>query len=317
MPYDSVIDRSEASALIPEDVSREIIQSLPEYSTALRMFRKVPMSRAQQRMPVLSALAIAYFVTGGDTGLKQTTEINWTNKYLNAEEIAVIVPVSENVLDDTDYDIWGEVKPRLIEAIGRTIDAAIFFDVNRPSTWAGAIVTDSISAGNFVSRQSQSSTNDLAIEISNAMGLVEADGFMTNGYVSRVQLRTELRNLVDQNRQRLFIEGLQQGIPQNLYGDPLSFMKNGAFPAPASTVTQLITGDFNQGIIGLRKDITYKILDQAVLTDTSGNIIYNLAQQDMVALRCVMRLGWQVANPITNLNTNNSTRYPFAVVRQQ
>ena len=34
----------------------------------------------------------------------------------------------------------------------------------------------------------------------------------------------------------------------------------------------------------------------------------------MVALRVVMRLGWQVPNPLNNVNTNAGTRYPFAVL---
>ena len=33
----------------------------------------------------------------------------------------------------------------------------------------------------------------------------------------------------------------------------------------------------------------------------------------MVALRCVMRLGWQLPNPVTQLNSTD-TRYPFAAL---
>jgi hypothetical protein len=36
-------------------------------------------------------------------------------------------------------------------------------------------------------------------------------------------------------------------------------------------------------------------------------------QQDSAALRAVMRVAFQVANPITRDNTGN-TRFPFAVV---
>jgi hypothetical protein len=65
----------------------------------------------------------------------------------------------------------------------------------------------------------------------------------------------------------------------------------------------------------MRQDITYKLLDQAVIQDGAGNIVYNLAQQDMVALRAVMRLAWQVPNPINKLNTNAATRFPIGVLK--
>jgi len=151
MPYNSIISRSDAAALIPEEASKEIISGIPEQSFVMKFFRRLPnMTRKQQRMPVLSFLPLAYFVSGeADTdGLKQTTEQKWENKYLNAEEIAVIVPIPEAVLDDADYDIWGEIKPRIIEAFGKTFDAAVIHGTNAPSTWPDDIVTAATAAGN-------------------------------------------------------------------------------------------------------------------------------------------------------------------------
>lgn len=72
-------------------------------------------------------------------------------------------------------------------------------------------------------------------------------------------------------------------------------------------------GDMSQAVYSIRQDLTVKLLDQAVIQDPEGNIVYNLAQQDMVALRFVMRLGWELPNPINALSPNEETRFPFAV----
>src|ERR1700755_2741933 len=146
MAYDNIISRSDAGALIPEEVSSQIFQDLPKQSVALSLFKQVKMSSKQQKMPVLSVLPTAYFVSG-DSGLKQTTEVNWDNKMLEAEEIACIVPIPEAVLDDSAFDVWEEIKPRLVEAIGKTIDQAVLFGTNKPASWAPAIFTDATEAG--------------------------------------------------------------------------------------------------------------------------------------------------------------------------
>src|SRR3954447_13807268 len=116
MPYNNLVSRTSAQALIPEVVSNDILGGLANQSAALQMFRQVRMSTNQTRMPVVSALPTAYFVTG-DTGLKQTTEAAWANKFLNVEEIAAIVPIPEAVFDDAGFDVWGNVRSLLENAI--------------------------------------------------------------------------------------------------------------------------------------------------------------------------------------------------------
>ncbi len=78
---------------------------------------------------------------------------------------------------------------------------------------------------------------------------------------------------------------------------------------------EIIAGDWTQQIMGVRKDMTYKILDQAVIQDADGNIVFNLAQQDMVAMRLVFRPGWATANPINRDEPDEADRYPAAILR--
>ena len=50
-----------------------------------------------------------------------------------------------------------------------------------------------------------------------------------------------------------------------------------------------------------------KILDQGVIQDpATKDIVYNLAQQDMIALRIVFRMGWALPNPATRLNEDRT-----------
>src|SRR6187551_948061 len=105
MTYSAAIDRTEAGPLIPEDAAHDIITATTEKSFALSTFDRIPMSRKQRRLPILDRKPIAYFVNG-DTGLKQTSDAKWDNLYLNAEELAVLVPIPDLIFDDTDYDLW-------------------------------------------------------------------------------------------------------------------------------------------------------------------------------------------------------------------
>lgn len=309
--YDDQIDRTGAAALIPEEVQKEIVQGIPEFSTIMQLATKAPnMSRKQKRIPVLSTLPIAYFVDG-DTGLKQTTDQAWSNKYLNAEEIAVIVPIPEAVLDDVDYDIWAEVKPRLMEAIGIAFDAAVLYGTNAPASWPTDILAAATAAGNVVAHGTYVDLYDDLLGEGGVISKLEDDGFMPNGNIAAMSMRGKYRGLRDANGNPIFNRSIQDKTRYDLDGEPIFFPKNGAFN-PTSSLQ--FTGDFSQIIYAIRQDVTYKILTEAVIQDGAGDIIYNLAQQDMVALRCVVRLAWQVPNPINRLQETESARYPVAVL---
>ena len=311
MPNNNIITRSDAEALIPVEESKEIITAVRQSSAALSLMRKLPNMTAKQRtLPVLSSLPVAGFVNG-DNGLKAVSAAAWDKKIITAEEIAVIIPIPEAVLDDAQYDVWAELKPSIVEAFGKVIDAAIFFSVNKPTSWENGIVTSAISKGNVITR---SNVSDIVQDINLLMGKVEADGFDVTGFAGDISNKSSLRGLRDQNGGLLFQPSLTADTPSTLYAQPINYVKNSSWD---KTQALLVGGDFSQAVYAIRQDMTYKILDQAVISDGDGRIIYNLAQQDMVALRCVMRLGWQLPNPVTALNPDGTTRYPFAVLAPQ
>lgn len=306
-----VITRGDAAALIPEETAAEIIQDMPKSSAALSLFRRMTMSRKQRRLPVLSALPYAYF-RGGDTGMAKPSNMEWENKYLEAEELDCLVPIPRAVLDDSEYDIWGEVRPRAAEAMGATLDGAVLFGINKPSTWAESVVASAAAAGNEFVRGSVVNQK-LDLDISATMALVEDDGYDASGFIARKSIKAGLRGLRTNDGALLFQPTLQAGTPDMLYGESLFYAQNGGWVEDAA---DLITGDFSKGIIGLRTDIEWRVLDQAVIQDPiTGQILYNLAQQGMVALMLTFRCAWQQANPATRMRPSAAERNPFAVLR--
>ena len=307
----NIIDRNSLSGLIPEPITREIIQGVTEGSAVLRMGRKLPnMTSKTQVLNVLDALPTAYFVNG-DTGLKQTTKMAWDKKKIYAEEIAVIVPIPEAVLDDADYDIWSEVRPRIVEAFGKKIDAAILFGTDKPATWRKSIVQTAVDAGNVVYPSAQSTLfNDIMGE-NGLIAKVEEDGFMPNGAMASIAMRAKLRGVVDSVGQPIFKADFQGDTQYALDGMPMEFPRNGAFN---SALANMIVGDWSQLVYAIRQDITFKIFTEGVVQDPSdGSIVYNLMQNDMVALRAVMRLGWEIPNPVNAFNAGLETYAPFAI----
>jgi HK97 family phage major capsid protein len=105
---------------------------------------------------------------------------------------------------------------------------------------------------------------------------------------------------------------LQNGGGGNLYGYPLSEVVNGSWDADEA---ELIAGDWSKAIIGMRQDITWKMFDQGVISDAGGAVVLNLMQQDSVALRVTMRVAYATSNPVTTLNTNANTRFPFGAIQ--
>lgn len=313
MAVDNIINRAAAGSLIPVEHSREIIKEVTQGSSFLRKARRLPnMTAKQRKMPVLAALAQAYFV-GGDTGLKQTTKLEWGDLTIEAEEIAVIVPVPDAVLDDADYDIWSEVRPQLVEAIGVKIDRAAFYSEDKPSSWPVGVVPAAVAAGNAVTLGTNIDLYDDVLGENGMIAMVETDGYAVNGVIGSPNLKSKMRGARSANRP-LFANapGSESGTvsPYVIDGNVVDFPSNGGVDP---TQSLLIAGDWTKLVYAIRQDITFEVFRQGVISDADGKVILNLMQQDASAIRAVFRMGWQRAKPINRVNPNASA-HPFSVL---
>ena len=303
--YDSIITRGSDGPPVPEPLANEIIKELPQASVMLNRARMVRMSSKTLKQPVLSALPDAYWVNG-DAGLKQTTKAEWDNKVLTAEELAAIVVIPDALFDDSNVPLWEEIKPLLVQAIGRKVDEAALFGVDKPTSWPASIVTGATTAGNTVTAGTGA---DLAVDVADLGKELAEDGFALDGFASKPGINWELIGLRSDSGTPIYSPSLAAGQPSTLYGYPLNEVTNGSWD---STEADLIAADWDKFVVGIRQDITFKVFDSGVISDGDGKVIVNLLQQDSKALRVVFRVAYQVAAPLTAVG--GATAYPAAVL---
>ena len=314
MSFNDVIARTEANALIPQPLANEIIKELPQMSAALSLFRSVSMGTKTLRMPVLSALPVAG-IGSGDTYMAPTTKTAWTNKELVAEPVKTMVVLPKSVMADSDFPVWDEVKPVLIEAIGIAIDQAVFFNVNKPATWGDAIYTSALAAGNVVTRGANpQAKGGVYKDLIDLMFKVRSNGYRPNGWAGDDLFEQYVLGATDTQGRPL--ADISTAVTR-LLGRPVAYSQPGIYPEESAELPQppeLFCGDFSKAIMGKRQDIGFTMITEGVITNDQMQIIYNLPQQGLVAMLVECRFAFTVANPVTRARSDAATRSPFGVL---
>lgn len=298
----TMIDHSDVDPLIPEGEVKEIFKNVEKQSQVFKLCQRLGnMSSNRTRIKVLDHLPLVYW-QGSATARKKLTKMAWKNKYIYAEELAVIVPIAEADINDAEFDIWAQVKPAIAEAVAKEIDRVVFFGgEDKPVNFPDSLLDTAFTRG-FVREQGNS--EGIYNAISETMGLVEEVGYSVNGLVAGPSIKKIFRGMVDTTGQ--LITG------DEISALPRAIVENGAWDKDKATA---MVGDFKQAVFSIRQDMNYKLLTEGVIQDPStGEILYNLGQDDMVALRITFRFGWQLPNPVNRLAENEEARLPFAVV---
>lgn len=284
------IDRKEAEALFDVTLSNELITALPRHSMAMQTLNTIPMGNKVTRIPVLSALPTAKFLAA-EQEVKPTANVAWDQVLLTAEEIAVIVPIDETVLEDAKADVMGRTTELIVQEFGRVLDGAVFFGAGAPATYPqGGIFGKALAA-----KQTVTETDIPSDDFNAAFGMVEAmDQEVDVVYAART-IKAKLRGQKSNQGVPIYIP--TEGNPNlgSIYGVPT------AFPLGwDKTKAHAIAMNKNTAVLGIRSDVKTKILTEASLTGFG-----NLAERDSIAIRAVMRVGFAIANPAS---VNNPSR---------
>jgi HK97 family phage major capsid protein len=289
----ATITRSDIESLIEEEYSHTLLNRATETSTVLRAFNTVPMGAKVQNMPALATLPTASWVgETAETRKKPSTKFSFENKVLTAQEVAAIIVLNEEDLEDATDDLLSKAASLGGQAVGRTLDAAVLFGTNKPAAWTSPdLFASATAAGNIF--QVGTGTDDLVGSIFQAAEAVDDSGANPDAFIARGGFKYKLANLRDGQNAPIYLPSLSQapGSVDNVAGLDAYWNKNGAWD---KTKALALIADPALALIGIRSDISVKFLDQATIDGV------NLAENDQVALRFRARYAYTLADVVGN-----------------
>ncbi|MBM7631107.1 phage major capsid protein [Geomicrobium sediminis] len=271
--------KDELRGFVPKPKANEIMKDVARGSSLIRLSRIEQMTSDKKQFPMMVDGPGAYWV--GESERIQTSKAEWIFPEIEAKKLAVIVPTTREKMNDSTIDVFGEMRPAISEAFYTTIDAAGLMGTNSP--FSKSVLKSAVEAKNEITLG-----DNLDIDASELMGLIEEKGHDVNGFAAHYGMKNKLRKLRDANGNALFVPGVGQS---EFYSNPIEFVRNGAFD---KSQAEAIAANWNYSIVGIREDISYEILTEATLQNVtmSDGKPLSLAENDMIAIKATMRIGY-------------------------
>lgn len=322
MPY---VSREAVGALIQPNVLSGIFETKEAYSSiVMSLGTKLNVGTKETIIPISGTEPVAEFVektgtqatpTAGkypavavkdapDIGYKPVSNVTLSDKRLILEKIAVIIPLSdctmEDMADAATFEAY--VRRKGEEAIGRRFDRAVVLGENPPSTYGAGIIPSAITAENKVTVAKSATAAQKLAALDEAFAMVEDNGYEVDAVPAQTRFRSIFRKGLN-NSNVLVTADMVTGKPTYAYS---------GVPITKATVLNgtnyiAVPGAWKQVYWGVRNEFEVTTTNTGVITNEDGSQ-YNLFQQDMTAIRIVLRIGYVVLA--------DSGTYPIAVVEE-
>lgn len=290
--------------LIPEELRAEILRiAESQYGLARREMRYLPFTGPgnERKIPAL-ATSVSVFWTDEAAG-KKSTAPSFDIVTQTLKKLAAIVPMTEEIIEDSTINLTALVAELFAEAVAKEEDEEFF---NGDGTvWTGIMNNGDVNIVNIAS------TDPTAVDADDLLAMIDAtpSGALNGSkfYMHRTVF-SAIRKLREGSGTGAYI--IQQPTanePASMWGYPIEL--SDALPAASVTGNDkpfIMFGNLKKAaIFGDKQQLRVKMLDQATIRNVADNANINLAQQDMIAVRIVERVGYVLALPsaVTVLQT--------------
>lgn len=285
---------SGAGYTIPRDLSLEIIRNAAlEYGAARRLFSTRVFDGPGNTLDILKeGDGINAFWTN-EGAAKSSSQPSFSLVTLALKKLATIVPFTDEMLEDTGFDLIAYVKELAGRGFAQEEDAAFLMGTGTPYT---GMMNDA-----NVNIVRITGTDPKAFDVDDLQALIDAtpSSFLPGSRFAMNRLaRSVIRLMKDDNNNFIFSPATA-GNPSTVLGYEVEEVDT--LPDLSATGTNkpiLAFGNFKTaGVVATKGALAVKQLTEATITDVDGDTTLNLAEQDMTALRFVERVGFLLRQP--------------------
>jgi len=298
-------DDANTGLLIPDELKDEVLRiAETQYGLARREMLYLPFSGPgnTRKIPALGTSVSVYWTD--EQGKKKSTQPKFALVTQTLKKLAAMVPFTEEILEDSLINLTQLIAALFAEAVAKEEDLQFFAGDGTP--WTGILNNGFV---NPVYQETAGVTNLTADDL---LSMIDAtpSGALAGAkfYMNRTVLSV-IRKLKGEDGQYIY-QNPGQGLPATIWNYPYEL--SDAFPLAAEVEEgspYIAFGNLKMScIFGDKQQLRVKLLTEATITDTDGETTINLAEQDMVALRIIERVGYVIGLPkaITVLDTAES-----------
>ena len=289
------INRTTNSMALPSDISNEIMQKTQEESAIMRLAHHIALPGRGVTIPVITGDPTAAWVA--ETAAKPVSNGTPGTKLMSAFKIAVIETFSKEFVRD-GAGLYDALVQRLPGALAGVFDSTIIGATQAPSA------TNFDTFANCTAQSILNANNGTYLGLVAADADIAAHGGVMNGLAFGAQGRALLLTATDTTNRPLFLASANDGVVDKVLGVPTYFNKNlykaGASSGSVPAVVG-VAGDWSQAMYGTVAGVEISVSDTATLT--SGNTTINLWQQNMIAVRAEIEVGFRADTSCFNLLT--------------
>ena len=275
---------------LPPEVSNEILQKTQDDSAVMALARQITIPGTGVTVPVITGDPSAAWVT--ETAAKPVSNPGVSTKQLTPYKLAVIETFSNEFVRDAAA-LYDALVARLPLALANKFDNTVIGGTTKPGD-----NFEDMSTCTSVALTATTAYTQLVTATSN----IATAGGIVNGFAISPQCKAMLLSAVDGQNRPLFINSVADGAIPQILGAP-TIQSKGMYKAKADSATAVvgIVGDWTQAVYGTFEGVQIAVSDQATLT--TGSTTINLWQNNMVAVRAEIEIGFRADTSCFNLLT--------------